>query len=229
MAVKKRGIMPAFIHPPYGVSQLFMESMVNSYRAGVFQHMYTAGSSSRTNAVRTENGRRFLESDAEWIFLVDTDMVWEPGAIITLTQSAKKLGAKAISGWALMPKSGLWPHAVKVGAEGIVPWGAIDPLSEPIQVDAVGGACFLVHRDIYSTVKETYQGKTEYVWQDEVYDETYDMQVGEDITFCQRITEAGYQIWYEPSAIFGHLKPQLLGAGEYSAFQSRLRERLGNN
>lgn len=224
---KIRGVMPAFVHPPQGVPQLFMQAMHNSYKAGVFQHDWASGSSSRTNAVRTENGEKFLESDAEYIFLVDTDMVWEPDAIITLVQFAKRTGAKAVSGWALVPKNGLWPHAYRRDHEGYVPMGDIPPDSAPLTVDAVGGACFLVHRQVYEDVRKATARTTGYPWQEETYNAFYDIQSGEDITFCDRINKyTNHDIWYHPGAIFFHMKPQLLGPSEYSTFQGRLRQTI---
>lgn len=226
---KYKGIMPAFVHPPYGVPQLFMKAMHDSYKAGVFQHNWTCGTSSRTNAVRTENGWNFLKSDAEWIFLVDTDMVWEPKDIITLKKFADKRGVKAVSGWALAPKNGLWPHAYRLdeGEEGYVPWGEVPPFSDPIRVDAVGGACFLVHRDVYKEVGDALVGTTAYLWQEETYNGFYDLQSGEDITFSDRIrTFTDYEIWYHPDAIFTHIKAQPLGPKEYLTYIDRLHKKI---
>jgi hypothetical protein len=219
-----KGIMPAFVHPPQGVPQPFMASMVKSYRAGVFQHFYTGGTSGRLNKVRTENGKVFLESDAEWIFYVDTDMIWEPEAIITLRQFAEKQKIKAVSGWALLIKDGIWPHAIRTEDNKYTTWGMIEPGSDPIQVDAVGGACFLVHREAMEAVRESSEG--EYKWQDEIYNDTLGLNVGEDIVFSERIRDAGYDIWYHPGAIFGHVKPTIFGPTEYLRFQQRLQERV---
>lgn len=218
--------MPAFVHPPYGVPQIFMECMHRSYKAGAFQHDWTCGSSSRTNAVRTANGERFLESDAEYIFLVDTDMVWEPSAVITLTQFAKNRNAKVVSGWTLAYKDGIWPHAYRKdeSGSGFIPWGAVEPGSEPFKVDGTGGACLLVHRDVYEALREA-SVDTAYPWQEETYNKFYGIQMGEDISFSHRVNSlTDYDIWYHPGAIFFHMKPTLLGPREYQTFQGRLRE-----
>jgi GT2 family glycosyltransferase len=42
---------------------------------------------------------------------------------------------------------------------------------------------------------------------------------GEDLVFSERIRAVGYQIWYEPRAIFLHRKKtDLMGFKEYKAF-----------
>ena len=230
MSRKYKGIMPAFIHPPQGVSQIFMTAMHNSYRAGVFQHDYVAELGSRPNMGRTRNGLHFLQSDAEWIFLVDTDMAWEPEAIITLKQFAEKHDKKMISGWALILKNGVWPNAYRHDGIGYVPWGEIEPFSLPLKVDAVGGSCVLIHRDIYEKVAERTQDYTQWLWQDDEYVAELGYQMGEDITFCDRVRRyTGEEIWYHPNAIFTHIKPTPYGPKEYLRFISGLRERINAN
>jgi hypothetical protein len=227
MAKKYKGIMPAFVYPPVGVPQIFMHAVHNSYKAGAFQHDWTAAVGARPNKARTINGHNFLQSDAEWIFLVDTDMVWEPSAIITLRQYAEQHNIKAISGFAVMMKHGIWPHAMRHDGFQYVPYGEIEPFSHPIKVDAVGGACFLVHRDVYEEVAEHTRETTEYLWQDEMYAPEIDAMIGEDITFSDRIHKfTDYEIWYHPGAPFQHMKATPYGPKEYLRFIEGLRERI---
>lgn len=206
---------------------LFMHSVHKSYQAGAFKHMWAAGVGSLPNTTRTRNGNAFLQSDAEWIFLVDTDMVWEPDAIITLRQYAEKHGIKAISGWTVSMKNGIWPNAYLRDPDGnFVPYGEIEPMSSPIPVDAVGGSNFLVHRDIYEAIAEETRGTTGYLWQDIEYSESADYMVGEDLVFCDRIARyTGEQIWYHPGAIFTHIKPVPFGPQEYLRFIEGLKRR----
>jgi GT2 family glycosyltransferase len=211
--------MPAFIHTGQ-LPALFVESLFKSYMAMPNFNFYSANSSSLPNQARTVNGYTFLESDAEWIFLIDTDMVWEPGAIIRLLQTAKQKKAKAVSGLAFMPKGGIWPHAyMKQGYH--YEHLATLPDADTFTVDAVGGACFLVHREVYEKVAQLPPDR-EYLWQEEKY--VNGTMRGEDIVFSSRIQEAGYDIWYDQRAVFLHLKQSLLGPKEYLQFQQRLME-----
>lgn len=223
---KPKGIMPAFIHPPSGVPQLFMRSMLDSYRAGAFQHDYVSEIGSRPNQGRTENGINFLKSDAEYIFLVDTDMMWDPSDIIKLHQFAKSKSAKVVAGWALMVKNGIWPNAFRREGDNYLPWGTIEPFGPPIKVDAVGGSCLLVHRDVYEEVAEATDGSTAWLWQDDTYNPDAVVQTGEDIVFSHRVnTHTDYDIWYHPDAIFTHIKPTPYGPKEYLRFIQGLMER----
>lgn len=216
--------MGAFVHYN-GLPMLFVHSLVKSVKSGAMKS-FVEHSSARINAARTENGKKFLESDCEYIFYVDTDMLWEPSELIKLHEYAKKSGVKAVSGWTLMPKNGLWPHAFRQDGTDFVPYGHIPPYSDPIKVDAVGGACFLVHRDVLEAVKANYEDKTEYVWQEEVFVPALLQNRGEDIEFSRRITEAGFDIHYHPDAIFTHVKPQPMGPTQYTRFYSALEAKL---
>jgi hypothetical protein len=181
--MKKNSVMPAFIHTGQ-LPALFVESLFKSYMAmpnfnfysanssSLPNQFYSANSSSLPNQARTANGYTFLESDAEWIFLIDTDMVWEPGAIIRLLQTAKQKKAKAVSGLAFMPKGGIWPHAyMKQGYH--YEHLATLPDADTFTVDAVGGACFLIQeagydiwydqRAVFLHLKQSLLGPKEYL------------------------------------------------------------------
>lgn len=222
--------MPAFVYPPSGLTHNFMRAMHNSYRAGVFQHDWAAEVGTRVGKARTLNGHTFLESDAEWIFQIDTDMLWEPGEIIKLRQYAEKHDIKAISGFTVVLKNGVWPHAYRYDGISYVPWGEIEPGTDPLKVDAVGSACFLVHRDVYMDVAEHTHEFTDYLWNEEEYNEDLGYHVGQDLSFANRINRfTDHEIWYHPGAYFLHMKLTPYGPKEYLRFIAGLRERVNGN
>jgi GT2 family glycosyltransferase len=213
----------------------FLQALIASYKAMPHLLPLQAESSSMINLARTRNGHAFLESDAEWIFLVDTDMLWEPGALIRLLQTAKEKKAKAVSGLAFMDHKGrIVPHAYQVipnenGGYTQNAYATLPSHTEPFQVHAVGGACFLVHRHVYEDVALLSKGKTAYLWQEDVYQPGLDAQMGEDLSFCQRIRKAGHEIWYEPRSVFLHAqKPGFIGPIQYTEYMESLSTQLGN-
>lgn len=226
--MKKGSILPANVNPGY-LPRTFVESLALSYKALPHLLPIIANSSAIPNRARTQNGTTFLQSEAEWILLLDSDMMWEPDAIIRLTQTAKQRKVKAVSGLTFMEqKNRVIPHAYATIPDGqgdyiLAPYAVIPTMDEAFPVDAVGGACFLVHRDIYQDVYEQTKGTTRYYWQEDVYNPKSNDQQGEDITFCKRILAAGYEILYEPRAVFLHTsKETLLGPQEYLDFLERL-------
>jgi len=202
--MKKNSILPATVYHG-GVPMLFVQSLIESYKAMSNLLPLQAESSATPNLARTKNGYAFLKSQAEWIFLIDTDMVWEPQALISLTKTAKKTGGKIVSGTTLIERGGkVFPHHT----DNTEPHGIIRIKDAVRTVVSVGGACLLAHRDVYRDMLEQYPGPLP--WQaDAVEDGKF---YSEDITFCQRAKQLGYDIWLDPNATFGHLrKPSLLG------------------
>jgi hypothetical protein len=207
----------------------FVESLIASYKAIPYLLPLQAASSALPNRARTKNGRAFLESGAEWALLIDDDMAWEPQDIQRLRQTAKEKNAKVVSGFTLMErkvnlKGELYevvcPHAYQLveygGRPTMLPIAAL-PSREPFEVYAVGGACLLVHRDVYERLEIAARGLTGYPWQEETYQPKMDRQMGEDLVFCSRVRQHGFKIWYEPRAVFAHQqKPRIIGAEEYA-------------
>lgn len=205
-----------------------MSSLTDSYRAMPHLLPWLGASSPLMNRARTQNGYAFLESEAEYIFLVDSDMMWVPQSLIRLLQTAKENKLKAVSGFTFMqPQGRIVPHAYQLipnrdGGYARSPYAVLPSTTEPFEVNAVGGACFLVHRDVYEALLPLSAGKTAYPWQEEVYDPRLDAQIGEDLVFCQRIRAAGFSIWYEPRAVFLHAKKAApITLDDYTAFLDR--------
>ena len=223
---KRKGVAALFIHYN-GIPVRFMGSIVASIKAGAIGDFYAA-SSSRTNAARTENGVNFLESDYEWALYVDTDMTWDPSDVIRLKQFAESKGPGMYAATAYMPKNGIWANAFRFQEPAsYLPWGEIDPFSDPLRVDAVGGSSFLVHRKVLEDVREMTRGRTSYFWQDEPYYPENDLNRGEDVEFSHRVRQAGYEIWYHPDIFFIHWKEQPIGPAQYTQFIGHLRQRAG--
>jgi len=229
MNFKKNTIMPATVYYG-GVPMTFVQALLTSYRALHNLLPLQAESSAMVNLARTKNGKAFLKSDAEWILLLDTDMWWEPQAIIQLMKTAKEKKAKAVAGLAFMEQKGrVIPNAYAFipdggGGKQLAPYAVLPSMTEPFKVDGTGGSCFLVHRDVYRDVMQASvdSANTAYYWQEDIYMPIKKEMQGEDITFCKRVTLAGYDIWYEPRALFSHLsKDRLLDVREYLAFLDR--------
>lgn len=221
--MKKNSILPLNVNPGY-VPRTFVECLSRSHKA--LNHLLPVqmGTSAMINMARTVNGYAFLNSEAEWALLIDSDMVWDPDAIIRLSKTAKEKKAKVVSGLTFIESTEgrIVPHAYEIipnptGGYVQSPYAVLPTFDEPFQVHAAGGACLLVHRDVYQDVLDLGQGKTGYPWQEDVYQPKIDEQMGEDLVFCQRIRTAGHEIWYEPRAFFGHMRrPTIITTQEYA-------------
>lgn len=230
---KYKGVMPSFIYPPNGgITNNFMRAMHKTYQAGGFTHPWSSNVGTRVSRSRTLNTEEFLESDAEWNFQIDTDMLWEPSEVIRLRKFAEDKGVKIVSGWTVVMKNGIWPHAyekIEHPEAQYAPYGEIAPFSEPRVVDAVGSACLLVHRDVYEDVREHTRAFTNYYWNEEEYDPERDVHIGQDLSFADRVNRyTDHEIWYHPGCVFVHMKLTPYGPKEYTRFMQALQQQIND-
>lgn len=235
MAVKvvKGWVVPLFISPGF-VSVDFMTSMDRSAQANSFQKPFFAAHSARLNDARTAVVEAFLnQTNAEWAWFLDADMVFKADVLPRLLQTAKEKRAKVVGGLCFIlnkQKGTVYPnifmeHHERKPGEKRYKHVAVYPRDEPFEVDGTGGACLLVHREVLEAVGEKYKDAG-HPWQEERIDSNTGTYEGEDLVFCQKVRECGYSIWYEPRAQLGHLKEVSIGVPEYEAFMRKNQDRL---
>jgi hypothetical protein len=76
------------------------------------------------------------------------------------------------------------------------------PQNTLVDVDATGAACLMVHRRVLGMFRD---------WFDT------DGRLGEDLSFCNRVRGAGYQIRVHTGLRFGHSKPMVISERDYIA------------
>lgn len=173
-------------------------------------------------AGRNKVAREFLASKAEWLWMVDTDMTFDPDIVDRLLAvahvkrrpivgglcfSADRAGTVAPTLYRLDEQTGVLDRARDLpGPDG-------DPL---IPVDATGAACLLVHRRVFEDLDDG----THSPWFDEM--DLAGDRLGEDMTFCLRARVAGYPIYVHAGIEAGHVKPQSIGSAQFLAQFDRL-------
>jgi GT2 family glycosyltransferase len=221
-----------FIHPGM-VAVEFMKSLDMSAQKNHFQKTFFTAQSARLNNARTALAESFLNnSNSEWAWYLDADMVFAPEVLPQLLKTAKEKRAKVVGGLCFIydkPKGAIYPNIYfeytdRKPGEKMYKHPAVWP-DEPFEIDATGGACLLVHRDVLEAVGEKYKDHP-YPWQDERVDEVSGGMLGEDMVFCQKIKECGFSIWYDPHAQLGHLKSMVIGPNEFNAFMLKNRDRI---
>lgn len=219
-------VVPATIYHRTPDTMLWVQSLIESYKAIPNLMPLIANSSSLLNMARTWNGEEFLRSEADYIFLVDTDMAWPAQSLIRLIRTAKETKAKIVSGFTFVQRGGvIYPHAMGLVGDVYRPMATLPSMEEPFEVDAVGGACLLVHREVYEKVRTMTEGTTAYYWQEEVFNPATGKLRGEDVVFCDRAKAAGFSILYDPRAVFMHLdKMAYISVKEYLDGLPRLLE-----
>lgn len=213
-----------WVHPGQ-VSGAFMESILKLERADLArpvgqQRIMRTGagylnmvSGPRIASARNTLVRIFLEQyKAEWLLMIDTDMVFEPEALDTLFQVADKDTAPIVGGLCFGGGHGaLFPTMYRLqdpkeNDGKIVDWVREWEPGSVVQVDATGAAFILMHRSLLQAMGEKFPEPAPW------YSETVykGKEFGEDWSFCLRAMQMNVPVYVHTGASIGHMKPVML-------------------
>lgn len=135
----------------------------------------------------------FLTSypDKDYLLITDTDMVFTNDDIAILRSHDADLagGVYLISGDPRKVCAGTWDE----GALAFAPAGFVK------EVDFIGTGFLMVHRRVFEKIGEK--------WFDYMYDPARpDVMIGEDLSFCHRVQDAGFKILLDTNVQLGHRK-----------------------
>jgi GT2 family glycosyltransferase len=152
--------------------------------------------------------RAFLDSGRDWLYMCDTDTVFAPNVIERLTS----FGKQAISGLMYVNGQSPFPMMYRRIADTATAFGMFQsiadwPFGECIQVDAVGAGALLVHRDVYLEIEKRFPNPASQWFQCMPMG---NIMIGEDITFCMRLADAGFSLFVDTATRVGHLKTRVI-------------------
>lgn len=170
------------------------------------------GSSSVKCSSMNDGIHQALLHGAEWVFLMDVDQTFPPLTIPRLYETVKKHDAKVVSVLYHLGRAPYGPVAgwVKqvagqdayVNAKGESWRDYYAPLGTGVvEVDWVGSGGLLIHRDVLSKI-----GWPPFL--DEWQPGMSFRKVGHDVTFSERVKEAGYKIYVDTALNSAHGKFQ---------------------
>jgi hypothetical protein len=204
-----RSVNFAFIHGGT-VRVEFMSSVL-----GVLMNEWIGNISSSTAGpliavARNNIVRNFLEQDQEWLWMVDTDIVFKPDAIDRLMDEADTEACPVLSALYYVFADGAKTPAAFTDSMDVP--GTFDAFREfpedaPVEAGAVGAGCLLVHRSVFEKIRKDNCGED--CWFREMV--RGGREVGEDISFCIRVRDAGFPIYVHTGVRVGHMKVALLG------------------
>jgi hypothetical protein len=165
----------------------------------------------RIAAARNDLVRHFLRSDASWMWMVDADMTWNPATYeAALRVLAPNPEIKFLSGLCFIGGRHYGIHPSMYGQNPMDKDDYISIMDYPkdaiCKVAAVGAAWQFVHRDVFEAVAKKY-GHLAHPWFSEV-ERPGGRELGEDIVFCQRVSDVGHDIWVHTGLHVGHMKMQ---------------------
>lgn len=172
----------------------------------------------------------FMQTDCEWAFWVDSDMIIPPNTIQRLMNTAKEKNALFATGvyyqrqgehmavlWKKDPvdeKGVPYPYSNKKDDMNAYRHHAIVPNPDSkraFKADVCGFGCVLTHRSMFTTIKKP--------WFKTIAD-----QCSEDFYFCTQARMAGIQLWADPSLRIGHIgTPQIIFAEHMKIDKANLK------
>lgn len=137
--------------------------------------------------------KRFSETDAQWLLMVDSDMSWTREQLNRILAHGDG-GHPVTSGWYLRQVGGRTvPVCMDQGA-------FIQAGQGMVAASSTGCGFLLIRRDVLGELKHPWF-KVE--WDGERCD-------GEDVTFCAKAWEAGFPVMVDTDMHIGHVKPVVL-------------------
>lgn len=146
---------------------------------------------------RNEVAERFLETDCEWLWMVDSDMGFGPDTVERLIEAADpdarpvvgalafklhREGPGAFHGerYVILPTAFLW-----VETEDTVGFAPVRTIPDDtlLEVSATGAACLIVHRNALERVRERFGAS----WFDPITHPKGPTTFSEDLSFCVRL------------------------------------------
>lgn len=141
------------------------------------------------------------------IFCIDSDIVWNPDHFIKLLQSDKDI------------ISGVYYEAQ--GADAMIHRNKDDyrPMSreeitalqqtgDSFPAYGVGLGFMCVKQGVFESLKRPWYGLGKVT--QEVDGEIYELPLGEDLYWCERVADLGYQVNVDPTVVVGHVKSNIV-------------------
>lgn len=174
------------------------------------------------------------KTDAEWLFMIDTDMGFPADAIDRLIDAAdpterpvvgalcfglkREADPAAYGGYATRPFPTIYYWSQVEHSDGMIePGFAVTPTYLPdtvMRVDGTGAACLLVHRSAAQRVREAADGRPE--WFDHIRYKS-GTTVSEDLSFCYRLGRTGMPVYVHTGVRTVHVKNVWVGEDYYLA------------
>lgn len=130
--------------------------------------------------------RDFLAGGYDYLLSIDSDNPPTKNPLDLISLDKDVIGCVTPI-WANMKKgdSPVYWNALMAVEGGWRPF-APDILTEPIEVDAIGGGCFIVARRVLEAITSPFQ---------RIWNEDGTMHIGWDYAFCSKVQAAGFKVW----------------------------------
>jgi len=173
----------------------FCQSLAQLQKVGECVLAMKSGSLIYTS--RNDLARMSLQMEADYVFWLDSDMVFKPDTLIRMMDTMQKHDLDFLTGLyfrRVPPYSPVLFDRLEYD-KGICRWTEFKEIPDGLfEVGGCGFGCVLMKTDVFIDVQSVHgnmfapRGNN-----------------GEDLAFCMRARECGFKLWCDPSIICGHV------------------------
>lgn len=147
---------------------------------------------------RNNLAMKAIQSQADYVFWLDSDMVFEPDILVRMLDVLEKNDLDILTGLyfrRVPPYTPVLFDRLEVKANSICKWSEFEEIPDHLfEVGGCGFGCLLMKTDAFLDVQSKFGNMFAPIG-----------NTGEDLAFCWRARECGFKIWCDPSIICGHV------------------------
>lgn len=174
--------------------------------------IYTSRNTLATRAIQTE---------ADYVLWLDSDMVFEPDLLERLMKTLTENDLDIVTGLyfrRVQPYSPVLFKDLTLIRDTFFEWSEFKEVpSDLFEVAGCGFGCVLMKTDAFFDVQSKFGNMFAPIG-----------NTGEDLAFCWRARECGYKVWCDPSIICGHVGYVISDDKFYLAYQQQQLEEQSN-
>lgn len=153
-----------------------------------------------------------IQSEADYVFWLDSDMVFKPDILVRMMETLQKNDLDILSGLyfrRVPPYSPVLFEKLDITSETeTADYAEYQKIPDGMfEVAACGFGCVLMKTDVFFDVQAKFGNMFAPIGNN-----------GEDVAFCWRARECGYKIYCDPSVICGHVGYSVVDDQFFKAF-----------
>ena len=135
------------------------------------------------------------------LFWIDSDIAWTPEDFMKLYESDQDV----ISGAYLLASGEVTAYKERLGKPFM--YDEVKEMTEPVKVHGIGFGFVAVKQGVFESLTRPWFQAAFVTMTDEETGENYQFPLmGEDISWCERVFQAGFDVWFDPTVQVTHHK-----------------------
>lgn len=147
---------------------------------------------------RNKIRKRLLETDADFLLMFDDDVVplYNPAEAVFMDKDVLGFPTRRRTGqrleWVVYAK-----HPTLENKYSSIDLDKVRGDADLLKVDAVGTGAILIKRKVLEKIKRPFE---------DIFDDEGIRTLGQDLNFCKKVAEAGFEVFAAPKMICEHIK-----------------------